>query len=507
MNPQLLAILHRQNAQLPPSQLRDNSLQLLQSPHARVVVTGQQMGLFGGPLFTLYKAISAVTAAQQLTAQTGQPHIPLFWLQTEDHDFAEIDHTFVPQTTQPPLKIALAESAFSRVPVAHRLLGDSVLAALDALQAGLANCPHVLETMALLHQHYRPEVTIAHAFAQTMAALFADTPLVFFEAHDAELGVLAAPLYRRLLSESGQISSILLTRSDELLTSGSEPQVHIRPNAPLFFVSPFGADGPRYRLEPHEDPGSWTLVGHTFSAQLTTTQLHEMLGQEMLDEALLDEHPIPFTNSALSRPLLQDFLFPTAAYIGGAAELKYFAQIEPLFAYLDLPNPRVLLRDRFTLIDDKHRQLLGEMHCSPQQIRGPQSDLLAELTRRQTQIGLPQPHDIFKQLDLTAQLEQLNFQIGHLDPSLQKAIVRTRDNMHEMLGKLVDKYGKTLAYRDQLSLEKLQRLRHFVLPHDVPQERVYAIAWALARFGQQALMAKLLAASRPFDGVHQDLFL
>lgn len=497
MNPQLLAILHRQNAQLPPSSQRDRALAQLQAPGARVVVTGQQMGLFGGPLFTLYKAISTVTAARQLTLETGAPHIPLFWLQTEDHDFAEIDHTFVRQSTQPPLKISLESSEFSRIPVAHRLLGDSAMAALDALQAGVANCAFRDETMALLRQHYRPEVTIAHAFAHTLAAIFADTPLVFFEARDAEVAVLATPFYRRLLIESEKISEILLERSAELVASASDVQVHIRPNSPLFFVSPAASDGPRYRLDATADSNHWSFIGDVTAAQVPTSQL----------VAWLEHEPLRFTNSALSRPLLQDFLLPTAVYIGGAAELKYFAQIEPLFAHLNLPNPRVLLRDRFTLIDDKHQQLLAEMHWTPQQIRGPQTELLADLTAQQTQTGLPHPEKILQHLELTKQLDALNQQIGHLDPSLHKAIVRTRDNIDEMLGKLVDKYAKTLAYRDQLTLEKLSRLRHFVLPHDVPQERVYGIAWALARFGPQALMAKLLAASRPFDGVHQDLSL
>ncbi|HSP80077.1 MAG TPA: bacillithiol biosynthesis BshC, partial [Myxococcaceae bacterium] len=197
--PSLQDVLLARNARLAASPARERNLELLARPGTVAVVTGQQVGLFLGPLFTLYKAASAIVTARALAEETGRPCVPVFWLQTEDHDLPEIDHCYLPRATGEPLRVALElpDAAASRVPVAHRRLGESVTVALAALRAELEDQPHASEHLELLERAYRPEATLAEAFAEVLATVFADEGLVLLDPRDARLAPLAASVHRR----------------------------------------------------------------------------------------------------------------------------------------------------------------------------------------------------------------------------------------------------------------------------------------------------------------------
>jgi bacillithiol biosynthesis cysteine-adding enzyme BshC len=257
VDPRLLAALRAQHSDLPPDPTRDHSLHLLGQPHALAVVTGQQLGLCLGPLYTVYKAAAAIVAARALAEQTQRPCIPVFWLQTEDHDFPEIDHTFVPRPTG-TLRLSLADSHPTRMPVAHRTLGPSVLPVLDALQTELAHQPHGPALLTLLREAYRPEATLVQAFRRVLAEVFHGQGLVFLDPRDPAIAPLAAPLHLRLLNDAQPLSELLTDRAHALDSAGFTPQVHVRPGAPLSFFSPDAIDGPRYRMQPAA-PETWTL--------------------------------------------------------------------------------------------------------------------------------------------------------------------------------------------------------------------------------------------------------
>lgn len=503
LDPRVLQVLVRQNAQLPPSPQREKNLQVLAQPGTVIVATGQQVGLFLGPLYTLYKAASAVLAAQKLQEETGVPCVPLFWLQTEDHDFAEIDHCFVPRTGQEPLKIALEFSEPSRVPVAHRRLGASVLPALDELERALTGLPHAGEVLDLLRKFYVPEASMALAFAQVLATLFQDEGLIFLDPRDAELAPVIAPLYRQFLVDAQRISQLLQDRSQQLAQADFPPQVHIRPGSPLLFASPEAVEGPRYRLDPLEIPETWQLVGDPKQRTVTTPELLDWL----------DREPLRLTSSALSRPLLQDTLLPTVAYVGGPGELGYFAQLQTLYAQFHLPMPLVLHRARFAILDQRTQQLLETLHLSLADLARPREELLRDLAAHMQHADFENPAEILAKLSLDAPLEQLAQQMAKLDPNLQKAVKRTQETVQDAVGKLVDKYAKLLAERDRTTVDRLDRARQWLQPGGglqpggVPQERVYGMPGLAARFGLQRLVKAVLAEGQPFTGALQELVL
>ncbi|HYH97958.1 MAG TPA: bacillithiol biosynthesis cysteine-adding enzyme BshC [Hyalangium sp.] len=496
--PALHEALVARNARLAPSPARERHLELLARPGTVAVVTGQQVGLFLGPLFTVYKAASAIAAARVLAEETGRPCVPVFWLQTEDHDLPEIDHCLTPRGTGTPLRTALEhpDAATSRVPVAHRGLGESVTRALAALRTELGSQPHAAEHLELLERAYRPEATMADAFAQVLSALFADEGLVFLDPRDARLAPLAAPVHRRAIEEASAIASALAERGSALAEADFSEQVHIRPGAPLSFFSPDGIEGPRYRLDP-VSPGTWSLVGHPEGASVTTAELLSWL----------DREPLRFTTSALLRPILQDTWLPTAAYVGGPGEIAYFAQLAPLYQLAGLPMPLVVPRARLRVLDDRTRGLLDKLGLSPDEVSAPREELLARLAARSAGEGFDPPEAVETRLmgTLAPELARLGKQMATLDPSFSHAIERTEESVRVALSRLVAKYGRAVAQRDQVTVERLDRLQTYLAPDGAPQERIYGLPYYASRFGTRGFARLVLEACEPFSGSLKDL--
>jgi bacillithiol biosynthesis cysteine-adding enzyme BshC len=497
--PSLHEVLVARNARLAPSPARERNLELLARPGTTAVVTGQQVGLFLGPLFTVYKAASAIVAARALAEETGTPCVPVFWLQTEDHDLPEIDHCFVPRSAGGPLRVALAlpDAATSRAPVAHHHLGPSVTAALAALRAELGDAPHASEHLELLERAYRPEATLADAFAEVLSALFADEGLVFLDPRDPKLAPLAAPVHRRALEEAEAIAGKLATRGHSLAEAGFSEQVHIRPGAPLSFFSPDSLEGARYRLDPTDSPGTWNLVGHPEGASVTTAELRSWL----------DREPLRFTTSALLRPLLQDTWLPTAAYVGGPGEIAYFAQLAPLHEHVGLPMPLIVPRARFRVIDDRVRRLLDTLGLSPDDAAAPSDELLARLAARDAGEGFEPPEVVEARLlgTFASELTRLGERMATANPGFARAISRTDKTVRGGISRLVARYGRDIARRDQVTLERVDRLRGYLAPEGAPQERIHGLPYYACRLGSRVFTRLVLDACEPFSGNLKDL--
>jgi bacillithiol biosynthesis cysteine-adding enzyme BshC len=497
--PALHEVLVARNARLAPSPAREKNLELLARPGTTAVVTGQQVGLFLGPLFTVYKAASAIVAARALAEETGRPCVPVFWLQTEDHDLPEINHCFVPRSAGGPLRLALEhpDAATSRVPVAHRHLGPSITGALAALRAELGGNPHADEHLALLERAYRPEATLADAFADVLSALFADEGLVFLDPRDPRLAPLAAPIHRRAIEEATAISSKLAERGHALAQAGFSEQVHIRPGAPLNFFSPEGLDGARYRLDPAAAPGTWSLVGHPEGASVTTAELLSALERE----------PLRFTTSALLRPILQDSWLPTAAYVGGPGEIAYFAQLAPLHAHVGLPMPLIVPRARFRVIDDRVRRLLDKLGLAPDDANAPRDELLARLAARDAGETFEAPEAVEARLlsAFASELARLGERMASIDPTFAQAISRTDKTVRRGVSRLAARYGRAITLRDQTTLERVDRLRALLAPDGAPQERIYSLPYYASRLGSHAFVRLVLEACEPFSGNLKDL--
>ena len=370
-----------------------------------------------------------------------------------------------------------------------RLLGPAVEPQLAALAAALGDAPRAAEVLATVRAHYRPGATLAGAFAGLLSELFAEEGLVLLDPRDPELARETAGLHRRALEEAEAISLELAARQRALAEAGFEAQVHLRAGSPLSFFHPDGPHGPRHRLAPH--PGGFSLVGR-----------EQVVSRAALLEALARE-PLSFSSSALLRPIVQDTLLPTAAVVGGPAEVSYFAQLEPLYRRFGLPVPLVVPRARFRLVDPRTRRWLDALGLEPREVEAPREALLARLAP-----GADAGRPAALEAALVARLDEVLAQVeGPLPPDLARALQRTRGTIARAASRLAGRWARGLAGRDQVTAARVDRLQQVLFPHGEPQERVLGVASFAARVGLQGLKAAVLAAVTPYSAQVKDVSL
>lgn len=502
IEPQLLAALTEQNLRFGESAARRQHLTALGSPGSQgtaVVVSGQQVGLFLGPLFTAYKAASVIAAARLLQAESGVRCVPLFWLQTEDHDYAEIHHCYVPQYAAPPLRLQLAEDApeKARVSVAHRCLGPEVSGQLEALAGALGGQPHAAEFLELLRAHYVPGAPLSAAFAGVLSALFAEEGLLVFDPRDprrSEVAALAAPLYHKAIVDEAAISAALLTRQTELQAAGYAEQVATRPGTALCFFHDGSATGPRYRLERSQKAASgeprWSIPGPPSPDASAGPAARQVLAQSEL-LSLLAAEPLRFSSSALLRPAIQDFLLPTAAYVGGPGELNYFAQLAPVYARLGVAPSLFLPRARLRCLEDNTRSWLAKLGLRAPEVEVPRTELLRRLATRSPQ-ERPAAESLRERMlaDITLRLAELE----QLETALRDPVRRARETIDRTVTRLTERYAQALLERDHVTAERVDRVQGFLFPEGKPQERFFSLPYFACKYGAPAFKKQILAA-------------
>jgi bacillithiol synthase len=487
--PEVYRALVAQNARLPASPARDAHLAALASG-AAAVVTGQQVGLFLGPLYTLYKAASAVVVARALAAETGVPVVPIFWLQTEDHDVVEIATCEVAAGAGCEV-VGVPVDAGNRVSVAHLRLPDAIDGCVATLAGLLGAGPNASAHLDRLRRHYVTGATWSEAFAGLLGELFAPEGLVVIDPRDPTLASAAAPVHARAVEDAGRLCDGLLARCDELARAGRAAPVHVRAGSPLSFFHPDGARGPRVRLEPRGD--AFVEVG----------------GDRVFDRAaLLDAlaaDPLCFSTSALLRPIVQDALLPTAAYIGGPAEVAYFEQMPPLYRAFDRSPPIVVERGHFRIVDERARRLLarlgltsaaalegaGEAELLSRARRPASDDIAARLLR-----PFAEAHD-----ELAAQLDR---RLGG-SPAAARALAKTRGSVERSVHRFAAKLERITAYEDAELVDAVRRARAWLAPDGELQERRLGLPCFAARLGDRYLVERVLAQAAPFDPSVQEL--
>jgi bacillithiol biosynthesis cysteine-adding enzyme BshC len=309
---------------------------------ASVVVTGQQVGLFGGPLLTLLKGATAIRKAQDATRATGRDHVPVFWLASEDHDLAEVDQvSLLSKTSVETITLSLDNAR--PLPVGARVLGDRGDEGHHRLQAELEKVNELLAwapICELLHECYQPGATLASAFGRLLSKVFADFGLVVMDAASRDFHALGSPALQYAIEHADELESALLARTKALESDGYHAQVLVTPGHSLLFLIEATEDimKPGARLPLRRTPeGNWKAGSQTY----TTADLLTILAAE----------PERLSPNALLRPIFQDTILPTAAYIGGPAEIAYFAQSAVVYlAILGRITP-VLPRLSATLIE------------------------------------------------------------------------------------------------------------------------------------------------------------
>jgi bacillithiol biosynthesis cysteine-adding enzyme BshC len=460
---EVASILRRQNTALGAGAETVSNLDRL-AKGAVAVVSGQQVGLFSGPAYSVYKALSAVQIAEELT-HGGIPAVPIFWMATEDHDLDEVRHTTWFDKGK-LVRFELPAAAEVGRPVGRIPLGEQIEPLVQEAAEMLANEGSDLLAQYLM-ESYRPEETYGSAFGKLFARLFAPHGLILMDPLDAGLHKVAAPLYQHALAERDALNEKLLQRGKELDRTGFGAQVKVTSRSTLLFHF---ADGLRQVI---------TASGGKFQAGDKTWTRDELVH-------LTHAEPENFSPNALFRPVVQDFLVPTAAYIAGPAEISYFAQSEVVYRRLLGRMPVVLPRAGFTVVDAKANKLLRRYGLRIEDVWAGSQGLRHKMESKSLPSSLAKKFDRDQKL-IAKMLAQLGKQIGKLDPTLKGTVERARNRIEYHIDKLRRKAGRAQDQKSGLIAEHGRYLESLLYPHKSLQSRELCLLPFLARWGAGGL--------------------
>ncbi len=439
---------------------------------ARAVVTGQQVGLFGGPLLTLLKASTAIARAREATRVTGIDHVPVFWLATEDHDLPEVDRAGLLGKTEFEIVRAGMDGTLAE-PVGNVVLPEGIEGALDRAADRMDHAPEA----AVLREIYRPGETLGRAFARLMTQLFAGQGLIVMDAAGREFHRLGASTLRYAIEHADTLEEALLRRSEQLQARGFHAQVKVAPEMSLLFlISEVGGRPERQALRRTAE-GGWKAGRRAYSSD------------DLL--AILAEAPERISPNALLRPVFQDTILPTAAYIGGPAEIAYFAQSEVLYrAILGRVTP-VLPRLSATLLEpaiatamERHEVQLPDAMTTADHLAHRLGARVMPIEGKRRLAAAGQAMD--------AELDALTGYMGSMNESLGRSAAVSASKMRYQMNRL-----RRMAARFELEQEtSLKRhaeaITAHVFPNGHPQERLVAGVWFVARYGE-GLIDRLIA--------------
>lgn len=452
---------------------------------AGAVVTGQQVTLFGGPLFTLFKTATVIRKAQDATA-AGYPHVPIFWLATEDHDLEEADHVALPSRRElHSLKLAL-EGEAQHASVGGLKLGAGVRAVLDQAMELLGPGPFLDELEAC----YRPDATFAQAFGRLIAQIFAAHGLIVIDAAERGFHALGAPVLRQAIEQADELHEVLIERDKELAQAGYHSQVLVGPQSSLLFLT----DAETQARLPLRRKGNqeWTAGKRVYST-------NELL-------AILEAEPERFSPNALLRAVFQDFILPTSAYIGGPAEIAYFAQSQVVYEKILGRVTPVLPRLSATLIEPAIAEVMARHEIAL-------TDLLSS-----------RPEDLAHRLGARSLPIEGKKKLASAGNALHEELTVLTEWMHAVdagLGRSADVAASKMRYQmnrlrrlaANFQLQKEASLRRHVdalylslCPENHPQERVVGAAFFLSRYGDGLIDMLVENAAQECPG-HKALYL
>lgn len=465
------AILQRQNQSWQASSRTLENIDRLRRGGV-AAVTGQQVGLFGGPLFSLYKALTAVKLAD-LASRSGVECVPIFWLATEDHDLAEVNQVSIPGPDASLQKLAAGIEAEANAPVGGLVFGEELQPLLQQAARLLGDS----DIQAFLRDSYRPGQTFGGAFARLFAQLFAEWGVILLDASDPELHHVAAPVYRAAIERAAELDDALLARDKELDAGGYHQQVKVTSSSTLLFTLRQGA-----RVPVHRAGSDFEIEGEKISRQELLTGI--------------DSAPEDFSPNVLLRPVVQDYLLPTLAYAGGSAEVAYFGQAGVVYEKLLGRITPIVPRFSATLVESKLRSLLDRYSLGlPELFRGPEQ-LREELAARALPNDLRSAFDS-AEASLKESLAAIRAALEHVDKTLIDAADTGESKMLHQLESLRAKAARAELRQAEVLGRHAQVLSNALYPNKILQEREIAGIYFLARYGKDLLRTL-------YDAIHAD---
>ena len=455
----------------------------LDAPGAVAIVTGQQAGLFGGPLFTLLKALTAIRLAHDISRDHGVPALPVFWVDAEDHDLAEIQSCQVLTEDLVLRRVSVRYPTDSGIPASTVILDDSVADAIDELRGTLQETEFTGGLLEQLQEAYRPGRSPVAAFCHWLDRVLGPSGLAVFDASDPAAKSLARGVFAHELDAPGTTSRLASAAGHALSGLGYHAQVTPAEDAVALFH--LGQTRRPIRFQPPQREGF--NIGE-----------QEVSGAELRAE--VNEHPQRFSPSVLLRPVVQDTLFPTIIYVSGPNELAYLAQLQDVYTHFGVPMPVIYPRVTATIVDRAALKFLDRFDVDFSSLQAQDESLLNSLLAGLLPDSVNEALDAAEQ-SVSERLAAVAEEVGAVDSTLVGMVGTTRGRMERDLKTLRSKVVQAAKRRDETLRRQFHRTRAQTFPDGQPQERAVGFIYFLNRHGPH-LVDQLLNDLPPGLGQH-----
>jgi len=484
----LTAVLNEQNKSYGCGPQTLGQIEKIVRDQACAVVTGQQVGLFSGPLYTLYKALTAVKLSEHLNHCRLGCFVPIFWLASDDHDLAEIDHIALMDKNNRLEEIRCPIPSFEfKIPASNIRLPLEILDCIQQLKDLTLDSEFKAEILDHLSEAYEPGRSFVEAFARWMTRLFKSYGLILIDASHPRLKEMGSDIFYHEIAEESPSTQQAIATSQRLRQAGYDTQIPLHEG----ILNIFYTERERRTIQ-------WKEGAFGIKGTAPTIKKEELL-------TLAREKPFLFSPNVLLRPIYQDALLPTVVYIGGPAEIAYFAQMKGVYERFRLPMPVIYPRKNATVVEKKVDHILKKYDLNIPDLWHNAAGIIGEITKKQI------PDSMDKALLLVRDhveqdLESLKGKIMAFEPTLKDSIDLAKGKMNQQLKFIEKKILQAATKRNETAIQQLHKAINNLYPNQHLQERVFNIVPYLIKYGY-AFMDKLDQAIDLDEHDHQMIFM
>lgn len=480
-----IQVLKEQNNSFGNHETTIQSIDKLKGENCFAVVTGQQAGLFGGPLYTVYKAMTAINMARYLTFTKPYTFLPIFWVEGEDHDFEEIRKTyFIDKDSQAAELRYEPEIPHAGQCVGKMVLDENISKLIDKYGHSIHDTDFKAELIAALRKCYYPGNTLARAFAQWLSSLLGPYGLIILDPSDERIKKITIPVYKTSLEKhEKQISPALENASRQLLSRGYHAQVSHRTDTLDFFYHE-----PR-RLPLIKENGRFKLkdTGRTFAEK------------DLMK--IIEDEPANFSPNVALRPQVQDYLLPTAVYVAGPSEVAYFAQYKETYKIFGTPMPVIYPRKSLTVIEAKINKIMRKYEIETTEIFGDRRSLERRILASHTPSGLRSAIEAARK-NLSDDMDAVEKEASALDPNIKPLVLTAKGKIEKEIARLETRITSEIENKEKIIQGQVDKVFTSLFPDNRLQERHFNILTFLHKYHHRFLYSLMEMTCCRHEGNH-----
>ncbi|MCX7877939.1 MAG: bacillithiol biosynthesis cysteine-adding enzyme BshC [Ignavibacteria bacterium] len=464
---QLIEILKRQNVEFGGDEITAENIEKLKRENTFAVVAGQQTAIYTGPLYTILKSITAIKLAKELSSKfKDYCFVPVFWMESEDHDFEEASHVYVINKENDLVRIGYeiiqdVEHKRNLKPVGSIILGEVINSINQQLKSALLETEFRDKIINIISGIYREDTDFKTAFARLMNEILKSGGLIFIDPSDPEIKKLLTPVFEKELRTHPQVCEKVISVSDDI---EKVYDLQVKPKViNLYYIH----NGNRLLIEPREE-GKFAL--RNSKKRFEAGEL----------EKSLEENPELFSPNVILRPICQDYLLPTVSYVGGPAEISYLAQLKKVYQHYNITMPVIFPRASVTILENKISKFMDRFGLKFEDIFH-REFLISKVVEKISEIKIDD--EISKYQD---EINKIFYDIKNITNEIDKTLVKSAENLKEKFIASLDYFRQKLinaqARKSEITTLQIDKVCNNIFPNDNLQERVLNIFYFINKY-------------------------